>query len=525
MTTIQWLAKEHELLIRQQLQMARQSLLPSSTEDEELVRRAVFAVRNKSIVFERYISRAEMLYITVQDVRPAMVEINFLQKTVACSCPEKQICRHKLAVLLSLYQYFESVQDWAAEWRSSSNTQLKSLAMTRTPDSWIQMIDEVLGKIVVPNQKLETYMLLFVHDDSMQKLLRMMPLEREWQPLFKLFMETALLQRIWHHLNATDSDVHSGMFHHFVERSTEQITTNIHDLVKQSRLFATDPFYDALQNIVRTLAVECSGAFAKRLDIYRLFWGNLLYEKSRREQELAVLEGLDDTIVGQDVDLFALQSVFYILLHKLEQLQQLEEHVHPLNVASYYELASLAKRVGEWQAAQCIIRSILPNLKLYLNNWLTPPKRVAFIKNFHMLLDGIPLSEQEQMALYVAMGKFGLQPFSDYLIQQKRFVEWAALHQLNPSSISFLDMCGLKEVADSEPSAVLPLLHVYAMVEVHERSRANYKQAVRIWKRMKTAAKKAGKTTFFTTYMHTIRAQHKRLRALMEEIEKGNLLA
>ena len=134
MTTIQWLAKEHELFIRQQLQLAGRFLVSSSTDDEELVRRAVFTVRNKSIVFERYISRAEMLYVTVQDVRPAMVEVNFLQTTVACSCPEKQMCRHKLAVLLSLYQYFDSVQDWAAEWRASSNTPPKSLANTRTPD-------------------------------------------------------------------------------------------------------------------------------------------------------------------------------------------------------------------------------------------------------------------------------------------------------------------------------------------------------------------------------------------------------
>ena len=387
----------------------------------------------------------------------------------------------------------------------------------------IQMIDEV-RKIVIPGQKLETYMLPFVHDDTMQKLLRMMPFEREWQPLFKIFMETVLLQRIWRHLNATDSDVRSGLFHHFVERSYEQIATTIHELAKQSRLFATDPFYDTLQNIVRTLAVDCSGAFAQRLNIYRLFWENLLYEKSRREQEVAVLEGLDDTVVGQDVDLFALQAVLYILLHKLEPLQKLDAHVYASNIANYYELASLAKRVGEWQATQYIIRSILPNLKLYLNNWLTPPKRVAFIKDFHILLDGITLSEQEQVALYGAMGKFGLQPFSDYLIQQQRFVEWAALHQLYPSSISFLDMCGLKEVVDREPSAVLPLLHVYAMAEVHERSRTNYKQAVRIWKRMKTAAKKAGKTTFFTTYIQTIRTQYKRLRALMEEIDKGNLL-
>jgi len=41
---------------------------------------------------------------------------------------------------------------------------------------------------------------------------------------------------------------------------------------------------------------------------------------------------------------------------------------------------------------------------------------------------------------------------------------------------------------------------------------------------MKSAAKKSGKLNFWTDYIQSISEQYKRLRALQEELEKGNLL-
>ena len=58
-----------------------------------------------------------------------------------------------------------------------------------------------------------------------------------------------------------------------------------------------------------------------------------------------------------------------------------------------------------------------------------------------------------------------------------------------------------------------------------QKSRQNYKQAVRIWRAMKSAAKKAGKLDYFESYMEAVQQQFKRLRALQEEINKSNLLA
>ena len=74
-----------------------------------------------------------------------------------------------------------------------------------------------------------------------------------------------------------------------------------------------------------------------------------------------------------------------------------------------------------------------------------------------------------------------------------------------------------------QPAATLPLYHHYAMEEIRQKSRMNYKQAVRLWKAMKSAAKKAGKTAYFEQYIETVRMQFKRLRALQEELDKAQL--
>ena len=60
------------------------------------------------------------------------------------------------------------------------------------------------------------------------------------------------------------------------------------------------------------------------------------------------------------------------------------------------------------------------------------------------------------------------------------------------------------------------------MEELAQKTRMNYKQAVRIWKGMRSAAKKAGKTAYFEQYIQIIRTDYKRLRALQEELDKAN---
>ena len=521
--SISQLAKEHQPFIFAKLKEVEHHLHPSSTEDEELVRRAVFSVRNKSVAFERFNPTTSILYAIVQDVRPASLEIDFARETLVCSCPQANWCRHKVGALLALYQYFDSVQNWAGAWRAQKSVQLKTLADERSPESWQRMADEVMSRLLPAGRVLDGYGLSAVRTDALERLRRHMPFEREWQPLYKLFMELTILNRVWRHLNETiGHSFDTPYMKYFLEQSIHGIEATFSEFNARSRLFATDPFYDALQLLVRSLLVERQGLFANRLQIYMLLWAVLFYEKPRREQELAAILALEDEV--KDGSLHAVKLMFYVLLQKEDLLLKGISHSTIDKMGDLFELAIFAKRAGEIASLTTILRAILPLLSTFLQEVVPASQHAYYVRNLQMLYEEIELTEEEEASLYSAFGMYGLQPFSLFLIKKGRYAEWAALHQLNFSSFSYLEMCGLKDVLQEAPATVLPLYHVYAMAEVEQKSRMNYKQAVRIWKKMRQAAKRAGKTIYFENYMQTIRGEFKRLRALQEEIEKGNLV-
>lgn len=520
--SISEIARDHATFIHQELDKYEQQLQPSSSEDEELVRRAVFSVRNKSVRFERFIPFSTVLYTIVHDVRAAEVTVDFRRELIHCSCPQPDICRHKVGVMLAMYQYFGSVQDWSSKWRAKKSVQLNTLANERSPENWQRMVDEVLGHLMQDDRRIEAYLVASLVDAARTKLRRHMPFEREWQPLYKLFIELAMLNKVWAQMIKTNSPIQSDYFQYFVDKSLETIEAYVLELETKSRLFATDPFYDALQEMVRTLVLQEKGVPHLRLKIYLLFWSHVFTENRRIVAELHAIEAL--RFVETDVAIDALSVPFYVLTKEDEALQKALTNVSPEQVDTYITIANFAQNHYHISSSALILKAILPHLEKFIHQTLLPMRRQLFTRTVDQLYAKIELTEEEELMLYSAYGKYGVQPFSEYLIRQKRFEDWAALHQLYPSSISHLDACGLKIALAEAPEVTLPLYHYYAMDEVRQKSRMNYKQAVRIWRSMKSASKKAGKMTFWHDYIQAVRQNYKRLRALQEEIDKSNLL-
>lgn len=521
------LAHEYKDFILQQLEQIERALHPSVTEDEELVRRALFAVRNKSVVFSRYIPTYGVLYTAVQDVRPTEVSVHFKSNTIVCNCPQEGWCRHKVSVVLSLYQHLDSVQDWSAKWRAKKGVNLHLLATERTPANWLAMVNEVMAHSLPEGRQIEPFLLSSIVDNAHSKLKKHLPFEREWQPLYNLFMEIAVLNKLWQHIIQTDANLKNDYFEYFFDRRFEAIQNTVHELSGKSRLFATDPFYDVLQNLVRELLLERNNFFNRRLNLYLLFWDTIFIEKRRIEEERNHIESLIEnpsSKLSEDVPLPTVLTLFHILLKNYDALEKNLPMIRTEQLDIYLGLAKFSFSHNDDIAGEMILKATTPHLNDFINKHLLPQQRQMSVRRINSLFDNIKLTEQEELMLYSAFGVYGVQPYSSYLLKTKRYEDWAALHQLYPSSISYLESCGLKDVLDEAPEVTLPLYHYYALEEVKQKSRMNYKQAVRIWKLMKSAAKKSGKTNYWTDYIQAVREQYKRLRALQEELEKGNLL-
>ena len=527
--SISSLAREQTLFIRTQVENIEHSLHPSVTEDEELVRRALFAVRNKSVIFERYLPSSSYLYISVQDVRPTQVIINFENHDIYCECPHTEWCRHKVSAILSLYQYIDSVQDWAAKWRTKKSVNLHMLASNRTPENWLAMVNEVMAHLLPEGRQVEKHLISSISENAHTRLNKHLPFEREWQPIYKLFMEIAILNRLWQHLIYSGPTFKNDYFEYFFDRRFEVIQNTIHELSGKSRLFATDPFFDALQVLLGEFLLERQHYLGRRLNVYLLFWDTVFIEKRRAEEELDILNGylVNDELnakISEEIPLQSVIDVFHILLKDYDSLKQNLKMINADQMSIYFGLAKFAHSRNDETATDLILKAMLPLLNEYINGYLKPSQRQMYVRRIHLLYDNLSLTETEELMLYSAFGVYGVQPYSQYLLKEKRYEEWVALHQLYPSSISYLESSGLKEVLEEAPEVTLPLYHFYALEEVNQKSRMNYKQAVRIWKMMKSASKKCGKTNFWTDYIHAVREQYKRLRALQEELEKGNLL-
>ena len=515
-------AHSHQAFIEKTLQRFEQQLHPSVNEDAELVTRAMFSVRNQAIKLRTYSAFNQILVCQIQDVRTTEVTISFTQQQISCTCPQKKICRHQLAVIFKLSQYFISLQDWLTKWRAKKTVQLHTLASERSPESWQRMADEVLNYTFKDPRPIDSFLISSLLENARMKLQRQRPFEQEWQQLFDLYMEITIMQRLLQHASKTGMAMDNNYFNYYLENALSRIERSIDAISKTTRLFATEPFFDALQTMTHDILLIEKGAAHFRLALYLQFWTKLFTEQKRQTKELTALEHANATT---DIDLHVVKALFYILLHAMTPLERTIHEMSPKNVESFIDIAQHSLAKGYTTEATLILKKAIPFLQSYIQDTLAPIRRQKYTRKLDVLYEQITLTESEELALYAAFGKYGIEAFSDYLLREQRYSEWIALHQLYPTSIAYLEQSGLKEVVAHEPEVALPLYHFYAMDEINQKSRQNYKQAVRIWRAMKSAAKKAGKLDYFENYMDAVQQQFKRLRALQEEISKSNLIA
>ncbi|MGB3261061.1 SWIM zinc finger family protein [Paenisporosarcina sp.] len=507
------IAVRYQTHVQQWMESIAEDLHPSHQEDEELVRRASFSVRNGAVRALSYDPYEHILEAKVQDVSPAIVSIHLVEEQITCSCPEKRLCRHCLAVVFSLYMQKFSLSEWLQEWRLKKSEQLSLLANERTPESWNAIVQSTFNAVSGDWSWKERYYIDNSINQMKQKLKKFMPFEREWQPLYEVYTKTMLLRMLFD----VSEDMNENLFRATIQTDIEDIQHQLLNLSSKPRLFSADPFYDALVIHVRHIAYELETMADLRFNLFHAYWVILLTEKARREQEFAYLNESKNL----NNDLF--RALFCLLLKKPDELKVITDRILPSDMPEWMHLAKLAKEQDDLASLTIILHAMRPHIFEYVNSHLSAWNRSVFVSKLYALYKFIEMPDAEREQLFWQFGSFGVRAYSDFLIDQQRYQDWVALHHRFGSTLDYAESCGLKTVLQEAPETVLPLYHVLALTEVRERNRHNYKQAVRIWKKMKSAAKKSGKTDYWNNYVGELQAKYRRLRALQEEIQKGNL--
>lgn len=517
------IARNEEQILRDFMGGIAEKLDPSDSKVEETVRRAAFLVRHNYVKVKEYSAQTNTIQFVVQDASLATVTLHLEQQEISCTCNNTAICRHRLAALFSLYQYVDSLSNWLEQFRSRAQAkQFSILKEERTPELWLRFVQDVYKRNLYKQQNLNPYLLDSIFSDMLDQINKHKPLEREWQPMYQLFTHIALLSHTWKHFSTTNTEAAQSFYRRFITDEIEKLEDYVKAASAKSRLFALDPFHNTLKDMGHFFLLNQQGFVENRIEIYLLLWNHIFTSKQEREAELERLSNAYH--YSDDLSIEHIKAIFLVMLDKTDELEAHLENIQVKDILSWIELARTAGLNNQEAVRKQIIERIIPMLSEFVSNWLAPHFRMSFVKKFDEERQGIELSDELEEMLFSAYGKYGLQPFSNFLIRKERYMDWAALHQLYPTSLAFLEICGLKTVLDEQPSVLLPLYHSLVIEEINQKSRPHYKMAVRLMKKMKSAAKKSGKNEFWNDYVAIIRKNFKRMRALQEEIEKGNLM-
>ncbi|WP_244896239.1 hypothetical protein [Planomicrobium okeanokoites] len=510
MATVQSLAQQYEETIHNYMAAIERSLNPARATDEEMVRKAVFLVRHDGVQIQSFNEERLLLEAIVKDAHSVKVVMNFEKLTAVCACPQEDLCRHRLAVIFALYQKIGSLSQWVADWRAQEQEQLSTIGNKRSPQQWRKVIQSV-WRDPIPDYTTRNYFYYEqMYEGRLKNALSFVPLEREWKTLFRAYAHFISLSEVWGTYISGTNDVHHSFFKTWFEDELHDLRDLLDQLHGQHRTFESDAFFDYLRDMVRDFASIKDGSSSQRFTVYQLFWTNLFTNDRLRKQELAAFPRPDERIT----------AFFAILLKDPFELKK----ITPNEANDWIQLAILAEEEQNQQALEVILLAVKPHVKTFLFEGLYTQYRHQYVRTLSRLFSLIHLSERDWEDLFRQFGHYGLPAYSTYLIEKGFFKQWAELHHMHNSPLYFAEECGLKEVHEAAPDYALPLYHRYAMAHLDDRSRASYKQAVRIWKKMKSACKKSDQMEFWKSYIKEIRTQNKRLRALQEEIEKGNLV-
>ncbi|MBE1555678.1 hypothetical protein [Sporosarcina limicola] len=521
--TVERISYLHESEIDIFMNTIKHALQPGIDTEALEVRRAVTLIRNGSVGPYRFDTSDDAVLVTLLGVESEHVRLSFDRIATNCTCGSDTWCSHRLAVVFHLYSQFHSLTDWLHEWRRTDAQKMMLSISERTPKAWIN----VLSRLTLPLRSISLTENpgVFIHESSLidQKVVPLSPFEWEWKPLFELYYRLHILDAGWTYVSGHLGGDTKSFFHgkwyvqNWLVEQLDKLRDSVTAIGAKPKLFEADAFHEHIKDLVRTFSLHNSELFDERFSVYRLFWQHLFPMDAAWNDELAILANEK----SEEAHIFI--AFFSLLQGKHDQLSKLVDNVSADNVATWLPLAHLAESYEETETLAIIMKALLPFIGDYLKQDVPLANRPFFVRDIDGLLEAADFSEEARESMFAYYGESGVDVYADFLVERERFTEWAALMHRYGVSYEEAEEGGLKVALSTEPTAVMPLLHTYAMHFIKEKNRHSYRRAVKLFKKMKIGSKKSGKTDFWNQYIDAVREKNRRLRALMEEMEKGNL--
>ncbi|AJY73594.1 SWIM zinc finger family protein [Paenibacillus beijingensis] len=184
-----------------------------------------------------------------------------------------------------------------------------------------------------------------------------------------------------------------------------------------------------------------------------------------------------------------------------------------------FKYANIRTGENEWGKLEGWMEYLFGEMGEYRNSSLLQP--------FLLLCRNADLRQPDNPSWQTYMIRllpFAYGELADHWLDRGRYTEWADLQLTMGIRPDELDNQDIRIVAKSAPAVLVPLYHHAVEEWISTRNRQGYRMAVKQLKKLEKLYKADKKSDRFEHYTARLARKYQRMRALQEELWKGNIL-
>lgn len=471
-----------------------------------------------------------------------------------CECPVKGPCKHMAAVLMNYADMANrsvqmianakaaaSLQTTAGSKTGSAteaklarqsllqkhSSQLPEGGLTAWREYCIACSSPVAQSIRTPGYPEKAMAVITTYKPSMSPAA---------DKLFQLYTHLFLLEMLTRPQGPAYSTVSSSLGY-FTHLSVAEQLQSIEQLLAQPLPLRAEPEQwprakELLADLRQHMLSEARGRLRERPYFsmtYQLFWDNWLTpnmdDSSLYEEELHSLRAAEDqwgTSLSRHSWLLA-QSRMHLYLREddeaWERLRTAADSpaLQPEELLSILEPLARAQdwdRLISWlvKTGQLLSSRIYVNLDDYSAYW-------------DQALAQRPEAEDVMWKSLKSMLPLAADIYSEKLLAHEQWQAWMDYQLTQNKGPADFRVKMLQPLEKHAPETLLPFYHQAVERYVREKNRQSYKAAVKLLKRLAKLYKKLKREERWEQYLELFTTRHSRLRALQEELRKGNLMS
>lgn len=357
-----------------------------------------------------------------------------------------------------------------------------------------------------------------IYQDFYKKIITEKPSD---EVLGNLFCVHAVIFSIEKLLETTQQ--HSYSAHMLVHRLKEliEVTSEINSTISDTTEEHT-ALLQKLKNKITMLLSSDEEHFNLLYSLYQVVWSHHLNKDFIVDEYILKVQAWVDKGVRGDLLHYELAHLHFLKQNDAETIRQMEK-VEEFDLRVLFSWAiecadlELWDRLSNW--LECIQGYITHEID-HRKGFSIQPIIHSYLEIFQQYAEHIGDDVYERSLEQLL--PYSFYPYCHHLLRQKQFRKWTEIHialDRNPfrdnNSIAYLEKYGQE--------ALLPIYHFYIEIEIEEKNRESYKNAVAHLKRLRALYVENDQSSEWNRYLRLLMKQYARLRAFQEELRKGNI--